>query len=107
MEELQQKFERLKGLYNELNDKFAQCEEELIKYKSKFVPKYELKDKLFFLNVATREVESLVVDEIGITKLGVFYREFTSETELRQIPETLCFASEDEVRQKIKETEEA
>lgn len=96
MNELEQKLEKLKALYNDASDKLAKCEEELIYYKSRLVPKFDIKDTLYYKLSTTNEVLTISVDEIAITRLGVFYIEFINEKEMKQIPEIICFKTKEE-----------
>jgi hypothetical protein len=91
----------LRILCNELNDKCAKLEEELIYYKQRFCPKYMLKSKLFAVNANEKKIEEIKPDEIIITIWGISYREYLDEQKFKQFPETLCFSSFEEANAQL------
>lgn len=92
------KYNKIKELYNDLNNKYAQAEEQLIEFSKKPVPKFEIGDNLFVVNLSKKDIERLKVDEIVANRFGIAYREFVSEVELKQFPEMLCFKQDSEAQ---------
>lgn len=80
-----------KNLCDELNDKLLKCEEQLYYYQARYTPKYIVGKKLFGVDIQNKKVKSFKVDEIIINILGIAYREYISETEFVQFPETFVF----------------
>lgn len=80
---------KLEQMYNEVVDYNTKLENELETYKLKSIPKYDIKQKLYCLD-QNKNIVTLTVDEIVISKLGIFYREYKSENDFIQFPENLC-----------------
>ena len=91
----EERFNRLSVLYNDLNDRFSAQEQELVRYKDNFCPKFKYGDKLWALNGQKQEIEVLKVDEIIINKFGVHYREYVDEKSFKQFPEQFCYESKE------------
>lgn len=83
----------IEELYNELNNKCSKMEDQLFEMSKKVIPMYRVGDILVCVD-KDKKTCSLTVDEIIITKLGVSYREYLSETEFKQFPEFRCFSCE-------------
>lgn len=106
MENLEEKYEQLKQMFQEAIEKNAKLDEEVEKYKYKVIPMFSIGQELFCVKVKEKEVVSLKVDEITINKFGIAYREYISENEFKQFPETLCFANKIEANENmVKATE--
>lgn len=92
---IEEKFNRLSVLYNELNDRYSAQELELVRYKDNFCPKFKYGDSLWVLNNQKGEIDRIKVDEIIINKFGVHYREYISESDFKQFPEHLCYENKE------------
>lgn len=93
----------LKELCDKLNNENSLLEKELLHYRSYgIVPKLKLKDKAYTINTLTNEVVPFVVDEICYNQMGVFYKEFLSETNVRVVADSYAFLSEEEAQKEIK-----
>lgn len=94
----------LKDLCEKLNNENAQLEEQLLRYKSfGFIPKLHISDKGYTVDTKENKVIEFSVDEIFVNKLGIFYKEYLSETDLRIVPDTFCFTSEQEATKFLEE----
>lgn len=91
----------LEKMYNELVDYNTQLENEVEEYRLRLVPKYKAGQKLYISNIKDKQVNSIIADEIVITRLGISYREYNKDGDFVQYPEHLCFASEREAQAKI------
>lgn len=81
----------IKDLCDELNAKCLKLEDELAEYKFKVCPKFLCGQKLYCADIVGKAVVELTPNEIAINKFGVNYREYISETELKQFNEIFCF----------------
>lgn len=93
MENLEEKYEQLKKMFQAEVEKNAELDTQLEEYKHKLVAKYQIDQELFCLDIKKHEIFPLKVNEVIINKFGVAYREYVSETEFKQYPEILCFAN--------------
>jgi Holliday junction resolvasome RuvABC DNA-binding subunit len=58
-------------------------------------PKYNLRQKLFAVQIIDKKILEIDVDEIVINIFGIAYRNFVSETEMYQFPEKYCFPNKE------------
>lgn len=94
----------LNKILNDLNEENAKLEEQLLRYKNYgFIPKLHIGETGFFVNIKDNKVESFVVDEICLTRIGLDYREYISESDFRLVPDNLCFTSEQEATKFLEE----
>ena len=101
MEDLEEKYARLKQLLEEYVEKNAELADALAGYQSKDVPKYGIGQELFCLDVPKHEIYSLKVEEIIINKFGIAYREYVKEDSFKQFPEHLCFLNKIEANETL------
>lgn len=90
-------------LYNEMCEKYTAVVAELEYYKDKFVPKYNVAEKLFAIDIREKKIVNLNVDEIVINNFGVHYREYVGENGLIQYPEQYCFNKSEEAEKYLNE----
>lgn len=94
----------LKDLCEKLNNENAQLEEQLLRYKNfGFIPKLRVSDKGYTVDLKDNKIITFNIDEIFLNKLGIFYKEYLSETDLRIVPDALCFTSEQEATKFLEE----
>lgn len=102
---MDEKFEQLKQMYNELNDRFISTEEEVLRYRAKRVPRFEAGEKIYCVNTKDKKIVTLKIDEVIIDKFGISYREYINEKEFRQFPELFSFCDKDEANQYVADLE--
>lgn len=81
----------IERLYNDLHQEYCNVVDELEKYKDKLIPKFNIGEKLFAVNIKDKNVVEISVDEIVLNRFGIAYRNYASETEMYQFPEQYCF----------------
>ena len=94
----------LKDLCEKLNNENAQLEEQLLRYKTfGFIPKLHVSDKGYTVDIKENKVVPFTVDEIFLNKIGIFYKEYLSEIDLRIVPDSMCFTTEQEATKFLEE----
>lgn len=99
MEEKNIDFEKL---YNELSQKYSDTLNELEDYKLKIIPKFNVGQKIYAIHPQIQTPLEILVDTIEISKFGIYYIEYVSETELKRMPELFCFDNLTEAKDKLK-----
>lgn len=99
----------LKQLCDELNNKCAELEEEVISYRQNLCPRFMLKTPLYvvILKDTNFEISEFTPDEIITNVYGIHYREYTSENNFKQYPEIMCFKTKEEAQEFIQQQKKA
>lgn len=99
----------LKQLCDELNNKCAELEEEVISYRQNLCPRFMLKTPLYVVTLKDTkfEISEFTPDEIITNIYGIHYREYISEKDFKQYPEIMCFKTKEEAQEFIKQQNKA